>query len=465
MGGRLVSEKPADMFDLSAGVPPSVGASIEGDISPKPKASIGMSKKIIGVIFVIIAMVVVIFLLSIEKIEQKGIDRTKDAAEATESKKEASAAMDTPTDLKSKQVAGAITAIVPTELLGGSAAVGSVPAALANPSAVPAVSGGNSGRAGVVPSQVPAAGASNGVGTPEEQAAQRRKMERDQRLAEAKQSGLESKGFNDSGSQGAKNANDLVLDAIKGRMDAALLPPQIAAGNGQNQPQGDQEQKLKFMKEGGVAPAGQHAHTVVEPKSRYELHSGSFIPAILEMGVNSDLPGLVTARVRENVYASVDHRHLLIPSTSKLVGSYDSRVALGQSRQLVVWNTLIYPDGKELNLAGLPTADVSGQSGLEADVDNHWFRLFGVTFGMSMVTAGVQLSVPQQSAGSNGQAPLSSAQIVSQALAQQYGQLGGQVMGRYLQVQPTLRNYPGERFNIVVPLKITFPGPWTPKYR
>jgi type IV secretory pathway VirB10-like protein len=213
------------------------------------------------------------------------------------------------------------------------------------------------------------------------------------------------------------------------------------------------------MSDGGTAMSGYHPHTVAHPVSRTQLNAGSFIPSVLEMAVNSDLPGMVTARVRENVYDSVTGKCLLLPSGMKLVGSYDSKVALGQARQLLVWNRATYPNGDELNLAGMGSADVSGQSGLEAEVNNHWLRLFGTALGMSLVTAGVQMSVPPQPAAVNGNtAAPSFASNVSAALAQQYGQLGGQMMGKYLNVQPTLTNHPGERFNLVVPKNIIFPG-------
>jgi type IV secretion system protein TrbI len=61
--------------------------------------------------------------------------------------------------------------------------------------------------------------------------------------------------------------------------------------------------------------------------SRY-VQAGSVIAAGLITGMRSDFPGEVTAQVTENIYDSPTGRYLLIPQGSKLIGTYDSQVAL-----------------------------------------------------------------------------------------------------------------------------------------
>jgi type IV secretory pathway VirB10-like protein len=142
---------------------------------------------------------------------------------------------------------------------------------------------------------------------------------------------------------------------------------------------------------------------------------------------------------------------------SVLQGAYDSKVAIGQTRNLVVWNYMRFEDGSDLTLGGMQGYDSTGAAGIEADVDNHYLRLFGATFGMSLITAGVQMSVPPTPSGTTAQTPQ---QSIANALTQQYGQLGAQLIGKYLQVQPTLRNYAGERFMVMLPLTIVFKKVW-----
>jgi len=97
-----------------------------------------------------------------------------------------------------------------------------------------------------------------------------------------------------------------------------------------------------------------NAHTLQEQLSPYEILAGSIIPASLVTGLNSDLPGRVLAQVTENVYDTATGKYLLIPQGTRVIGSYDSVVAHGQSRALVVWERLILPNGKSLQIANHP---------------------------------------------------------------------------------------------------------------
>ncbi|EQD34812.1 conjugation TrbI family protein, partial [mine drainage metagenome] len=77
---------------------------------------------------------------------------------------------------------------------------------------------------------------------------------------------------------------------------------------------------------------------------RHELIAGSVIPAVLITGINSNLPGTVTAEVRQTVYDSFHPDVVLIPQgTRRSYGEYSSNVGYGQSRVLVAWDELILP--------------------------------------------------------------------------------------------------------------------------
>jgi hypothetical protein len=54
---------------------------------------------------------------------------------------------------------------------------------------------------------------------------------------------------------------------------------------------------------------------------------------------------------------------------SPLIGTYESQVAFGQSRVLLVW-TRIMPNGRSIVLERQQVADSGGYSGLEDEVDN-----------------------------------------------------------------------------------------------
>jgi type IV secretion system protein VirB10 len=112
------------------------------------------------------------------------------------------------------------------------------------------------------------------------------------------------------------------------------------------------------------------------PVSRYVVQAGSVIAAALITGMRSDLPGEVTAQVTENAYDSPTGRYLVIPQGAKLIGTYDSQVAFGQDRLLLVWTRLILPNGGSIVLERQPAADRQGFIGLQDEVDHHWGRPF-----------------------------------------------------------------------------------------
>lgn len=78
------------------------------------------------------------------------------------------------------------------------------------------------------------------------------------------------------------------------------------------------------------------AERLTPPSSPYILQAGSVIPAALITGLRSDLPGQIAAQVTAPVYDSPSGRYLLIPQGARLLGEYDSRIAAGQTRLLLV---------------------------------------------------------------------------------------------------------------------------------
>ena len=114
--------------------------------------------------------------------------------------------------------------------------------------------------------------------------------------------------------------------------------------------QNGQDRKLAFVN-ASVDRRTTSPDRVTAPASSYVVQAGNIIPASLITGIRSDLPGQITAQVTENVYDSPTGRFLLIPQGTRLIGIYDSQVAFGQSRVLLVWTRLIMPNGRS-NRAG-----------------------------------------------------------------------------------------------------------------
>ncbi|MDO6416262.1 TrbI/VirB10 family protein [Sphingomonas sp. BIUV-7] len=202
---------------------------------------------------------------------------------------------------------------------------------------------------------------------------------------------------------------------------------------------------------GALDPRGDvNPHALMPVPSPYTLSAGSVIAGSLISGVRSDLPGLVAAQVSENTYDSATGRILLIPQGARLVGNYDSVVAFGQTRALIVWHRIIMPDGSSLRIDNVPATDPSGNAGLQDKVDLHtWQLLKGVALSTLLgVSSELALS---------GQSDL--VQALRMSTQDKVSRAGDQVIQRSLGIQPTITIRPGAPVRLVVHKDLIL-GPW-----
>lgn len=191
-------------------------------------------------------------------------------------------------------------------------------------------------------------------------------------------------------------------------------------------------------------------HVLTPAPSPYTLSAGSVISASLITGLRSDLPGLVTAQITENIYDSATGRILLIPQGARLIGSYDSVVAFGQSRALIVWQRIIMPDGSSLRIDNVPATDPSGYAGLSDKVDFHtWALLKGVAIS-TLLGVGANLTF-------TGESDLVHA--IRESTQQNVSRAGDQITSRNLQVQPTITIRPGAPVRLIVHRDLIL-APW-----
>ncbi len=203
----------------------------------------------------------------------------------------------------------------------------------------------------------------------------------------------------------------------------------------------DQKAKAGFLNK--KADKGVYLNqSLIEPASPYQVMAGNIIPSSLITGLNSDLPGFLTAQVRSNVYDSVTGRHLLIPQGTRIIGEYSSSITYGQNRALVVWNRLIYPNGRSITLDGMPGVDLSGHSGFKDKVNYHFMRLLGAAILGSVVATA--------SDAAKGDDPNSVINNALSGTATTADKTIQQIIRKQLNVQPTIEIRPGYKFNIVV---------------
>lgn len=211
------------------------------------------------------------------------------------------------------------------------------------------------------------------------------------------------------------------------------------------QVQNMQSEKMTFLKESNKKSEDYIKSTLHKPLSPFELKAGTIIPATLVTGINSTLPGTIIAKVRRDVFDSVSGNYLLIPQGTTLLGRYDSQVAYGQSRVLIVWSRLIFPNGASFDLQGMPGVDLSGMAGLHDKVNHHYFRVFGNALLLSLFGSVGQLSQPR-----NNTNQLSAQQVLYAAVGQQMSQTAIQLMERNMNIQPTIMIRAGVNFNVIL---------------
>jgi len=217
-------------------------------------------------------------------------------------------------------------------------------------------------------------------------------------------------------------------------------PAEAPAASPSTGPQSDAARRQAFMERASDrrTVSGERFAGLVSPNV---LQAGSVIPAALITGIRSDLPGLVTAQVTQNVYDSPTGRILLIPQGAKLIGDYDADVAFGQSRVLLAWNRLILPDGRSIILERQPASDPRGFAGLQDGTNYHWGGVLKAALVSTLLGAGTELSSGNDS---------DLARAIRRGTQDSVGRAGEQIVSRELNVRPTLTIRPGFPVRVLV---------------
>ncbi|MFM7349939.1 MAG: TrbI/VirB10 family protein [Erythrobacter sp.] len=188
---------------------------------------------------------------------------------------------------------------------------------------------------------------------------------------------------------------------------------------------------------GGVGGAPAQARGMVNPTTT--VTEGTLIPAILETAINTDVPGYVRAVVSQDV-RSFDGKRVLIPRSSRLIGQYQAGVQQGQKRAYVIWTRLIRPDGVSVAIAS-PAIAFDGTTGLEGDVNSHFFKRFGSGLLLSVVGGLGAMAT----GGIGGVLVAGSAQSAANSAVQSQGQ-----------ISPTIRVRMGEPIRVFTARDLDF---------
>ncbi|MBE9639244.1 TrbI/VirB10 family protein [Salipiger mangrovisoli] len=218
------------------------------------------------------------------------------------------------------------------------------------------------------------------------EAERRRQAEREAELAERRRQQQEEL-------QARVESEAVVYDsgASSGSAEPASGGPGDTAG--QLSPRGQsRDSALRAFVTGstGATPTEQ-ATEIANPS--YTVLQGTMIQASLENAVDSSLPGAVSAVVNYPVW-SFDQSQVLIPSGSRLFGSYSSDINIGQGRILIGWTRLVTPDGQSVQLSAFG-GDQMGRSGISGQVDTRFGTRFGNAALISLIGAGPSIAAAQ----------------------------------------------------------------------
>lgn len=220
--------------------------------------------------------------------------------------------------------------------------------------------------------------------------------------------------------------------------------------------QNRQESKRKFI-ETQRNKSYYSTNTVMPPMSRYELKTGTMIPAVLLTAINSDLPGEIIAQVTSDVHDFKTLKHTLIPMGSRIIGRYDSNVTYGQNRLLVVWDRIIFPNGNTMALDNYQGVDLLGNSGMKGKVNNHFWKLLrSVILSAGINVAAGRLEDINVNVGSSSKARVSIGRGASDASGN-IETIGSRMVEKDLNQQPTIKIKRGSRFNIFVNSDMVLP--------
>lgn len=229
---------------------------------------------------------------------------------------------------------------------------------------------------------------------------------------------------------------------------AQLMKQSVAASQSVygNHGGGNQNSKESFYgNSNGLAGQGQYL-------SYASLWDGTIITGALVTAVNTDNPGVIIARVTENVYSSYDSSFLLVPEGTLLYATYNSSVSYGQNRVQIAWNLLIRPDGYRMELGNMNGVDAQGQSGTKGRVTNHPFetlKALGLVAVFSIIQTEITKDIETQN---NEYLQNSMSDVYAEA-----SKLGNKIVDRALNIKPTITIKQGTQIKFITNTPLELP--------
>ena len=268
----------------------------------------------------------------------------------------------------------------------------------------------------------------------------------------------------------AIESSDIELDSNQGQSASSLSTPNQRSGSN------SEVKSMMLLNGGDIAEeeaaqnliANSSAETSVATKIQFPdrtIAQGKLVDSILETAINSDFAGKVRAIVSRDIYADFSN-NILIPKGSRLIGSYQSSVARGQSRIFITWERLIRPDAIDIQIDS-PASDQFGRVGVGGAVNNRYLELFNNSMLLSLITVGSAVAVEKttNSDGITTETTESGNQIdkskpsdlAAQEMINNLGGTAKSILDGKVNINPTITIPQGTRVKIFVNKDLVFP--------
>jgi type IV secretion system protein VirB10 len=184
-------------------------------------------------------------------------------------------------------------------------------------------------------------------------------------------------------------------------------------------------------------------HGLINPISPYELKAGAIIPGVLLTAIDTSRPGPVVATVSQNVFDSVTGRHLVAPQGTRLIGRHEGESAFGDRRAFLVWDRMILPNGKSVLLSEAPGVDAQGAVGVKGEADRRLLPL-----SVAVLAAGAVTTLGELARGGSEERSLVA--TAGDAAAIEASRVGGRLVDRELNIQPSIRVSAGAPVRVMI---------------
>lgn len=223
--------------------------------------------------------------------------------------------------------------------------------------------------------------------------------------------------------RGGQSANHAAVVPVS--QPATDDDPDVATPGG-GRGSSDYASRMQTTKFADAAPRPHRFHRM------FTIEKDTLISCTPPQPIASNLPGPLKCIVDDDVWSMEGHVNLL-PRGTKISGSIERGLGLGEDRLFVIWTTAQTPepDGQVIEL-NAPGADEMGQSGVPGSVNDHlWKRVKTALLLSSVDIAGSSISALAQRGNGNTYLNLGSAGSTANSLGQM-------AFGRDLNIPSTL---------------------------